>query len=186
MTRAIYGFRKNHQDKVTFSPGDGEFESLGENIVNFVKNTSKKRMKEIFDKIILVDLIQEATEEQIEKCKKYANLEVNIRSLKDFTCLLWKSVGRLETYRDENLEYMIDAASEITNPHLCEYAYIINLDTDELEIYSLMYNKILEDRYNKEIRKGELTCKLIKKYELSNIPRNWKRECTKIIYNDKP
>lgn len=79
---------------------------------------------------------------------------------------------------------MIDAASEITNPHLCEYAYIINLDTNEFEIYSLMYNKIMDDRYNQNIPDGEHTCKIIKSYKFENIPRNWIKECEQEIYKD--
>ena len=117
-------------------------------MVKFIKETPVEKMNKIFDRIILVDSIQKATEEQIEECKKFSNLEVNIRSLNDFTCLLWKSIGSLKAYRDENLNYMIDAASEITNPHLCQYAYIINLDTNEFEIYSLLYKKVTEDIIN--------------------------------------
>ena len=77
---------------------------------------------------------------------------------------------------------MIDASSEITNPHLCEYAYIINLDTNEFEIYTLMYKKIMDDRYNKTDKIDG--CKLIKRYQLDNIPSNWIKECEQIIYND--
>ena len=182
MTRGIYGFRKGNVDKVTFCKGDSFLKGLGKEMVKFIKETPIETMNKIFNKIILVDLIQEATEEQIEDCKKFSNLEANVRSLNDFTCLLWKSIGSLKAYRDENLRYMIDAASEITNPHLCEYAYIINLDTNEFEIYTLMYKKIMEDRYNKT---GKVDgCKLIKKYQLDNIPSNWIKECEQIIYND--
>ncbi len=183
--RGIYGFRKNNQDKVTFCNGDSFFEGLGKDIVKFIKETSKEKMEEIFDKIILVDKLQEATETQIQECKKYANLEVNIRNIKDFTCLLWKSIGRLETYRDEGLRYMIDASSEITNPHLCNYAYIINLDTNQFEIYALMYKQILQDRYNINSKDGEGRCRLIKEYPLSNIPNDWKEECYEIYNEDE-
>lgn len=182
MTRGIYGLRKGNIDKVTFSRGDSFLKGLGKEMVKFIKETPIETMNKIFNKIILVDLIQEATEEQIEECKKYSNLEVNVRSLKDFTCLLWKSFGSLKAYRDQGLKYMIDASAEITNPHLCQYAYIINLDTNEFEIYSLLYKKVMEDRYNKSDEiKG---CRLIKKYELDNIPSNWIKECEQIIYND--
>lgn len=179
-TRGIYGFRKNNKDKITFCNSDSFFEGLGKEIVDFIRKTDIKIMSEIYDRIILVDIIQEATEEQIKKCKKYLNIDVNIRTPKDFTCLLWKSIGSLKAYRDDNLEYMIDASREITNPHLCEYIYIIDLDTNELEIYAEIKEEIIKDRYNKELSRKEKRCGLIKKYKLNNIPDNWIEECDKI------
>ena len=183
-TRGIYGFRKNNIDKVTFCHGDSYLEDLGNEMVNFIKDTSIETMNKIFDKIILVGLLDEATKEQIKQCKKYSNLEVNIRSLKDFTCLLYNTFGSLDVYRDEELKYMIDASKEITNIYLCEYAYIINLDTNEFEIYAPMYYKVIEDRYNSEDNEGETKCRLIKKYKLDNIPNNWIKECEKIDEED--
>ncbi len=155
-TRAIYGFKKDNKYKVTYSNWDGGYEDLGQSIVNFINTTSLKELNDIFEKIILVEAIDVPTKEQILECEKYANLEISLRTLEDFCCLLSKTIGTLKYYRDDNLKYMINYEEELYTE---QYGYIINLDKEQLEIY--WYEQ------------------LVKSYSLSNIPKNWVKECNK-------
>lgn len=155
-TRAIYGFKKDNKYKVTYSNFDGGYEDIGQSVVDFVNTTSLEEMKNIFNKIILVEALNVPTEEQILECKKYANLEISLRTLEDFCCLLAKTIGNLKYYRDDNLRYMINHENELYTE---QFGYIINLDNEQLEIY--WYEQ------------------LVKSYSLSNIPKKWINECNK-------
>ena len=157
-TRAVYGFRKNNKYKITYSNWDGDYEWLGTAIVKFINTTAIKEMNNIFNKIILVDILDKPNRKQIKECKKYANLEISTRTLYDFRCLLSETIGHLEFYRDTDLKYMINSEE-----HLNEYSYqyIINLDNNKLEIY---WYEILVNSYN-----------------LNDVPTSWIEECTKNI-----
>ena len=157
-TRAIYGFKKNNRYKVTYSNFDGDYEWLGISIVKFVETTPIEEINNIFNKIILVDILDKPNKKQIKECKKYANLEISTRTFYDFNCLLSNTIGHLEYYRDENLKYMINYET-----HLNEYSYqyIINLDNNKLEIY--WYEE------------------LINSYNFDNIPTNWIEDCNKKV-----
>ena len=182
--RGLYGFRKGNRDKITYCMEGSSLDRLGKEMVKFIKETPIETMNKIYDKIILVDELQVTTDEQIEECKKFSNTDVNIYALRSFRCLLWKCIGKIKAYRDEGLRYMIDYNSGILNSYISQYAYIINLDTLEFEIYSLMCRKVMEDRYNSNVPDGKIACRLIKTYKLDNIPSNWKKECEQVIYND--
>lgn len=158
-TRGIYGFRKGNIDKLTFCYRDGFMQTLGKEIVKFIKETPVETMNKIFDRIILVD----GTIQDEKKSKTYS---------------------KMKEYRDNGLKYMIDGSKYITDIYKSDYAYIINLDTREFEIYSLVRFKVLEGRYNNDLPDGKIGCRLIKKYELENIPSNWIKECNHVIYND--
>ena len=157
-TRAVYGFKKNNKYKITFSLWDGSYEDLGKAIVDFITTTTLKQMNDIFDKIILVDPMDIATTEQIEECKKYANLNICSKTLEDFTCLLANTIGNLQLYRDDNLRYMINHESYLNQE---KFQYIINLDNKQLEIY--WYEM------------------LVNSYSLSNISKNWIEECDRNV-----
>ena len=48
-TNGIYGFRKNGEDKLTYNHCDSYFSYLGENIINFVKETPLQELNKIYD-----------------------------------------------------------------------------------------------------------------------------------------
>lgn len=156
-TRATYGFKKNGKYKVTYSNCDGNYEWLGNSIVTFINNTSINELNNIYDRILLVEPLDVPTEKQILECKKYADLNISTRTLKDFSCLLAKTICNLQYYRDDSkLKYMINYENFLYRE---SYQYIINLDSNQLEIY---FYEIL-----------------VNSYELSNIPKNWITECDK-------
>lgn len=132
-TRGLYGFVKNDQKKLTYCHFDSYPTGLGQNIINFIKNTSIKEMNEIFDKIILVNKEDIPTEEQINECIKYSCNQIG--KINEWYVLLRETQGDLNVYKND-CQYMIDNQTFIEDKLFCEWAYIINLDTNKLEIFS--------------------------------------------------
>ena len=68
-TRAIYGFKKNNRYKVTYSNFDGDYEWLGISIVKFVETTPIEEINNIFNKIILVDILDKPIKNRLKNVK---------------------------------------------------------------------------------------------------------------------
>jgi len=134
-TRGAYGFRIDNEDKVTYNHFDSYPTDLGKNVVDFVRSTPMKELIAIANKIVLVDGNLVPTDEEQEKyAKLYANLLVSDRSLKDWYCLIRNSQGNLGAYK-EGLVHMIDSHEFLIDSLFCEWVYIINMDTNKLEVY---------------------------------------------------
>ncbi|WP_275372508.1 hypothetical protein [Clostridium tertium] len=133
-TRGAYGFRKNGELKVTYNHYDSYYEHLGQHIIEFINNVNSiEKLNEIYDSIELVDESSEPTAQQVEECKKYANLSVSEGTYKDWYCLLRNAQGDLEVYLD-GLKYMTNANFFIEDTVFCEYYYIIDLDRNVLVV----------------------------------------------------
>lgn len=130
-TRGLVGFQKKGVKKVTYNHFDSYPSGLGVEVAKFIEGTTTDEILKIFNEIQLVDDNIPATQEQIDECKKYANLDVGIGRIDDWYCLLREAQGTLTPYK-EGLRYMIDGSRYGST----EWEYIINLDTNELEIYS--------------------------------------------------
>ena len=133
-TRGLYGFRKNEVDKTTYNHYDSYPDCLGRTIVEFCKTTSIEEMNEIFDRIILVDEHTTPTQTQVIECIEYYDGSVSVGSPEDWYCLLRNAQGNPNVYK-HGLKYMIDNNDFIKDSLFCEYAYIINLDTNCLEFW---------------------------------------------------
>lgn len=130
-------------------------------------------MKKSVKKIKLVKGDSVPTKEDISKCNSYTNLDVSNKSEKDWYCLLRDVQGDIEVTVDK-VSIMIDNKDFLKDSLFCEWAYIINLDTEKLEIYEgFNKNKKAAGRYAKYEAKdsGEeyYGVKLIKEYNLSEI-----------------
>ena len=167
-TRGLYGFRKNGIDKLTYNHWDSYPDCLGGHIVEFCKNISIKEMNEIFDKIILVNESKEPTEEQINECMEFYDGSVSTGSVREWYCLLRETQGSLYPYK-RGLKYMIDSHEFIKDSLFCEYAYIINLDTNCLEFYvGFQKEPCKSNRYGVEDDRGYYPCKMVAYYALDD------------------
>ncbi len=133
-TRGLLGFRKNEQDKLTYNHYDSYPNCLGHTMVQFCKETSVEKLNEIFDNIVLVNGNDTPTKKQINECVKYYDDTVSTGSINEWYCLLRNAQGNPDVYKD-GLKYMIDDNDFIKDSLFCEYAYIINLDTNCLEFW---------------------------------------------------
>lgn len=165
-TRGCYGFRKNGIDKLTYNHYDSYPDYLGKIVVTFCKETSLDEMNEIYDRLILVNENDKPTQEQIEECKRYYNGDVSCKTPEDWYCLLRNAQGDLDAYKN-GLKYMIDSCGFIKDSLWCEYAYIINLDTDELEFWVGGQDKPdIYNRYGVERDGDYYPCKMVASYSL--------------------
>jgi len=168
-TRGVYGFRKNGVDKLTYNHFDSYPDWLGEKVIEFLEGKSISRLHEIFDQIEMVDESGHATAEQVEECKQWLDVGVSSGDPHEWYCLLRKAQGDLSVY-DKGLKYMADSSGFILNSLFCEFGYIINLDTEELEFWVGFQKKPCEDnRYGTELFHGYYPCKLVKSYDLLDV-----------------
>jgi len=134
-TRGAYGFHKGGVDKITYNHWDSYPDGLGDEIAKFIKKTTIKQMNEIFEKIILVDEHNsKPTKEQIKIYKEFADISVSCQSYEDWYCLLYKTKQDLSVYKEEGIVHMMDGGDFVKDSLFCEWAYIINLDTNVLEV----------------------------------------------------
>jgi hypothetical protein len=133
-TRGAIGFRINHKDKVTYNHSKSYPSWLGVRIMTFVHDTPDIELKEIANRIELVSEDSQPTPEQIKKLLRFADASVGTQTVRDWYCLLRDTQGDLSHYR-RGLIYMIDYHEFLADSLFCEWAYIINIDTEELEVY---------------------------------------------------
>lgn len=165
-TRGCYGFRKNGVDKLTYNHFDSYPDYLGEIMVRFCKETSIKELNEIFDKIILVDELSKPTKEQIAECIEFYDGTVSNQTPNDWYCLLRNAQGNPSAYKN-GLKYMNDCGDFIKDSLFCEYAYIINLDTNCLEFWvGFQKEPDSSNRYGTEDDRGYYPCKMVSYYPL--------------------
>ena len=111
-TRGVFGFRKGGIDKIAYNHYDSYLTGLGKDIVKFIKRNPIPILNDMFDKIILINDDIKFSEEK----KKFAD---------DKNVIMY----------EKGLIYMLDG-SEFTEDGLCcEWGYIMNLDTNMLEIH---------------------------------------------------
>lgn len=171
-TRGCYGLRKDGEDKLTYNHHDSYPTWLGQNMVDFIKSTSIEEMNKIFDKIVLVKDNDMPSDEELILWK----LTEKIGTEKfDWYWLLRDTQGDLSYYKQDDTKYMVDNQGFIKDSLFCEWAYIVNLDTNELEVYRGFQTEPHTNRYTDYVYdsgSGDkyYPCKLITTYPLGNIP----------------
>lgn len=135
-TRGAYGFLIDGEEKVTYNHFDSYPSCLGLDVLNFLKETNRDELPEIARNIQLVKGNSKPTESAKNQCKAMGlfNGRVSEQSDDDWYCLLRNAQGQLNVYT-EGFTYMIDCKKFLEDSLFCEWAYIINLDTKELEVY---------------------------------------------------
>lgn len=133
-TRGAYGYRIDRLDKVTYNLSHSYPSCLGARIMEYVSHTDLDAMLNVAWHITLVRRESIPPSELISRYQKYSDLTISPHTLKDWHCLLFKARGALEPYHGE-LEHMVDSGGFLADSLLCEWAYIVNLDSKELEVY---------------------------------------------------
>ena len=86
--------------------------------------------------------------------------------------LLRNLQGEIKPYIDGSVNHMIDSSNFIKDSLFCEYVYIVNLDSMELEIFKgYQQRQHIFSRYGTEKNNGGYyPCKVVKTYPLSDLP----------------
>lgn len=192
-TRGSIGIILEEKYTGIYNHFDSYPESLGEQVVAFVKETNKTKtgwdkLKSNMQKVEVIQHGQEPTDEQIEKYKEYSDLSVSNQSYKDWYCLLRKIQG-VETLREimkGKLFHISPANDFIKDSLFCEYAYIINLDDMTIEFYvgyqhepqegnrfGIEPDKESAERNPNDKSSWYYPCKMVGKCPLKKIPKEW-------------
>lgn len=134
-TRGAYGFRIDNIDKVIYNHFDSYPDELGRNVMNYISKTDLTAMKEVAADIQLVERSSTPSRELIRKYRKYADLSVSRQKYEDWYCLLRKVQGDLFAFHT-GLRHMPDNREFLADSLFCEWAYILNLDSERLECYT--------------------------------------------------
>lgn len=173
-TRGLYGFRMNGVEKFTYNHYDSYPDCLGLEVAKFCEITSVEEMKDIFSRIQMVKESGKPTPEQIEACAAFTNLGVSRGTTDDWYCLLRELQGELNKLKEiPGTIYMIDSHDFIKDSLFCEYAYIIDLDNEELEFWVGFQRKPWEENpYGTECEDGYYPCKLRMSFDFYNDADN--------------
>ncbi|MBN4057133.1 hypothetical protein JYU19_02375 [bacterium AH-315-J21] len=134
VTRGVYGYRINGKDKVTYNHFDSYPDVLGASILKYASRFGYSAMYEAAERIKLVDKDEIAEKELAKRYMFYADLNVTDCIFDRWYCLLRNTQGSLHLYH-KDLEHMIDAHVLLADSFHCRWAYIINLDDGNFEIY---------------------------------------------------
>ena len=141
-TRGYIGIKKKGQLKGMYNHWDSYPSGLGKDLVEIINKIKVedriKVLNDTFDYIELVDENSKPTNEQIGVCVKANTVDLSVanRSYEDWYCLLRKMQGDLQAYIDKVVPYMLNGNDFINDSLFCEWAYIINLDTNKFEVYT--------------------------------------------------
>lgn len=147
-TRGVYGFIINGEEKISYNHADSYPEVLGHNILHDVSKIEdydvvRNNVAEIemVDPTIVPDC-EDMDIPDIEQLREKIVFEADNKF--DWYTLLRNHQGRLKPHFDVNnpLQYMTEGRSLFNEPLFCEYAYIVNFDTNMVEMYSSNYVKL--------------------------------------------
>lgn len=196
-TRGTYGLRKNDKDKLAYNHSDSYPEWLGDKIVKAIREMGIDRLNTLYKLIEMVDETDKITKLHYERAIRTGIFthakEVEQDSIvtmvgqKSYYSLLRSIQGDL--FGHEKVGLMIDNGDFIYDSLFCEWGYIINLDTNMLEVYKGFQGaKHTDGRYADGKPKpytphyeGASTlypCRLIAEFPLDDIPDNWLKDWT--------
>lgn len=154
-TRGYLAIKKNGKLKGMYNHFDSYPSGLGEDVIQMIQRIPKdKRLKKLNDTYDYIQLVKEdskPTKEQQKICKDSGIVDLNVssQSLDDWYCLLRKTQGDLRYYFDKVIPYMLNGNAFFDDPLFCEWSYIINLDTNKLEVYEGEWPS------NKQVKRGD-------------------------------
>lgn len=175
-TRGLIGFRYQNKDYLTYNRFDSYPDSLGFNILEELgAMLSFNKLKKAVEKITLVTEDSKPTfEQRLDVAKEFWDLSVGNQTPDSWYCLLRNAQGKLYSYYSGKLKYMIDSHEFIKDSLFCEWVYIVNLDTMQLEVWRGFQKE--SQKGNRYGENGEIKiekyypCALVKEYPLQKLP----------------
>lgn len=166
-TRGTYGYRKNKQDKLMYNHYDSYPEGLGQRMLEYIKMYSTKEMNEIYDNIKFVENDKNFQIQQEMKAK-IESREIYLSSFHEDQTILMP----------ENNDFIKDSL-------FCEWGYIVNLDTECLEVWEGFQKKAQKgNRYGrKQIENGYYPCKLIAEIPFDDLRKDKVQDITMFLAN---
>ncbi len=138
-TNGVYGFYKNGEHKITYNHHDSYPSGLGQRILKYVKTNTIEDLNAYFTKIKIVNEKEVSSAKQINQCIPCINLNTDCEFTEDWCCLLREDQGddlSAHSITDFMINLMTNSKDISWCSAYCEYAYIINLDTNKVEVYT--------------------------------------------------
>ena len=172
-TRYLIGVKKDNEFKVAQYGGwDGYPDGAGANVVSCIKDWDKDKFIDCLNKCEFInrDLYRMYINNKMDS-PEYSAL---IEKYRDIHYTLSSSTGADILYyitdTDAEKIALYDSSSFIKDSLFCEFAYIINLDTNKLEYYLGFQKHPFDDNeYGTEITHGYYPCKKEAEFDLDNI-----------------
>lgn len=155
-TRGTFGYRKNKEDKLMYNHWDSYPDGLGQNMLEYVKMYSTKEMNEVYDRIKFIE-----NDENFEKSGKMEGI-IHDRDI------------YLSAFHKDPTILMPEDNNFIKDSLFCEWGYIINLDTECLEVWKGF--QTVSQKGNRYGRKknadGYYPCKLISEIPFDDLRKD--------------
>lgn len=186
-TRGTYGFRHNGTDYLTYNHFDSYPTGLGDEIVSDLKEylgSGKHTLDDLRTAVANMTVVTDSQAEPSEAEKvRFKHLWREVDTGKNWYAYLRDLQGGLMGHIREGV--MIVDNKFIMDSLFCEWGYIVNLDTGELEVYQGFQDTLHElGRYGGEVPDPEpypsghtrdkyYGCALVGTWPLTDLPENF-------------
>jgi len=133
-TRGAYGYRLDGRDKVTYNHYDSYPIGLGLQILTYTLFNELETMRAVARRIELVDAESQPSPELVNRYRHYLDTRGGVSETPTWYWLLRETQGDLQPYHCD-LRHMIDSQAFLYDSLFCEWAYVINLDNEQFEVY---------------------------------------------------
>lgn len=168
-TRGLVGFRLESKDYLAYNHFDSYPSGLGQEVIEQLAQLNIEELPDAVRSLTLVTDDTPIAKDAVERLKAYTELHVSEQSTEDWYCLLHGAQGNLVAYLE--IELMPDNAAFIRDSLFCEWAYIINLDSDKLEVWR-GFQKLPDpnNRYGQEADdSGYYPCTMLTQFPLKSV-----------------
>lgn len=136
-TRGAFGVIINEREKIAYNHFDSYPDGKGVEVLGWLRNAiaddNLPVIRKLAEEARLVSDETPPTAKDKERLKPFTNLGVSEQSDDDWYCLLRETQGDLQLTLESG--YIEDASNFPLDSLFCEWAYIIDLDNEVLEVY---------------------------------------------------
>lgn len=171
------GFRYRNIDKLAYNHADSHPRGVGSVILSELRAVDDwKIVRERIGQLVPIaetrplEGFDGYMRSEMRRCFSDAELAIDPR---DYYDLFRPLQGTLKPYLDGRLSCMAVANEFIEDSLHCEWAYIVNLDNDQFEVWRGLQKEVppQSNRYGAEAnRMGYFPCALVREYALSGLP----------------
>lgn len=184
-SQGLVGFRIREQDKLAYNQAGSTPDMLGLRVLNELRaiedwDAVKQRITELTPVAETHRLDYFDGYAIAEVRRHFPNVSHDALPPVDYYDLYRPLQGTLLPYLDGRLSFMPDASDFMRDSRHCAWAYIVNLDSEEFEVWKGGQiesdhedNRLIEEpnRYGKEPdRMGYFPCAMIRQYDLRELP----------------
>lgn len=132
-TRATWGFALDGEEYLTYNHFDGYPDGLGLSVLNWLRGVELDQLREQVRGLRLVGESDKASGEDVARLADFADLDVSTGDPHEWYVLLRETQGNPDLTLRTGV--MIDSRTFPLDSLFCEWAYVIDLDHERIEVY---------------------------------------------------